>query len=252
MGTTPEHSFIEVFKTSQKIQNRIQENRSGGFETLIITGLDAFLEGDKPGLIHVLSFLYDEDSHLEMPKWERDVFNYRRLVIARFIQKEINSKFKMKELNRKWTNVVDPEVELWRKTLTMLERLHSLGYLTCHHPALAMLGLIKEKALLMFNFLTDDEMEGLRGREDAIDRWQHQNRQIQSRKVNTFSPDRYPHTWQILKAAKIAADDSDQFCTSYFMPVVRARMKVVTQLIRSDGKLRIKGKKIRQGSSINK
>jgi hypothetical protein len=254
METTPESSLIEVFKTGEpsKIQKRIQENHSEGFETLIITDFDAFLEDDKIGLLNVLSFLYDEDFDLEIPKWERDEFNYRRLVITSVIKKEIHSKFKMKELNRKWTKVVDPEVELWRKTLTMLERLHTLGFLPYPHPAIALLGLIKEKALLMCNFsLTEYEIEGINGREDAIAMWKRQNRQIQSLAINPFDAEDYPHTWKILNIAQEVANTSDQFRKSYFTPVVRARMTVVARIDKSQGKLWYKGKIIRQGKSVS-
>ncbi|WP_404789257.1 hypothetical protein [Altericista sp. CCNU0014] len=216
--------------------------------------LAAFQQDDKAGLLDVLRFLYDEDSDWEMPKSERDEFNYRRLVIARFIQKEINSRFKMKELNRKWTKVVDPEVELWRKTLTMLERLHTLGFLPRPHPhpVIALLALIKEKALLMCNFsLTEYEIEGINGKEDAIAMWKRQNRQIQAQEINPFGAEHYPHTWQILNVAQKVAEESNQFCRSYFTPVVRARMTVVARIDDSQGKLRYKGKIIRQGKSVS-
>jgi hypothetical protein len=258
METTPESSFIEVFEaggiSQSEIQKRIQGNRSEGFETIFICDYAAFLQDRKGSLREVLNFLYNEDltdadKFSEMPSYQRSLYDYRRLVIGRFIQVEINSKFKVKTLNRIWKNAVEPEVQLWTKTLTMLERLYTLRFLP-HHPALSFLALIQERALLLSNCLDEDSIEGIEGKKSFIAKMQRQNRQIQGYE-NPFDAEEYPYTSQILKIAQEVAQESDRFKKGQFNPVYRARMTVVTRLNDSNGKMRCKGKVIRQSRSVS-
>jgi hypothetical protein len=254
MEPVTDSCLVEILD-AEATQRQILKNHSEGFETIVIAHFDEFLQNNKTGLIAVLQFLYNEDLDNEdlflgVPSYQRSLYDYRRLVIGRFTQKKINSKFKIKSLNRRWKKVVEPETELWSRTLTMLEGLHTLGYLPYPHPTLTFFALIKERALLLSNFsLNEDLIDSINGKEDFISFLQQQNRQIQAL-TNPFQSEEYPHTWLIVNVAQKVADQLDPFRKNYFTPVVRARMSVIARINESKGKLLYKGKKIRQGQSI--
>lgn len=232
---------------------------NNNWETYAVYPADELFEMPRGGLLDALNFLWCEDDEIEGPHWQMQAYEYRRLVIGKFIKEELNSKFKMEQLNRRWSKEVAPEVTLWQRTLEMLERLHTLGALEplCRaglisypSPPFVLAALIKEKAFLMCNFsLTESTIDGITGKETAIARWQKQNRQIQYME-NPFDPDEHPYTSLVLAIAQKTCNLCDQFKRKYFTPTIRARMTRIARLKDGKGKLSYKGKKIRQGMSV--
>ena len=140
--------------------------------------------------------------------------------------------------------MVKAEAQLWHSVLKLLERINTISYLE-NHPAVVLGQIISESALVLANFRYVAGEDA--GATEFIRQLQTQNRALQGVESNPFMPAESPVTCRILERAMALANANDRFRVEYYLPVVGARMSLVSCLKEQKSRSYNQNKMVRQG-----
>lgn len=172
----------------------------------------------------------------------RIVVGYRQFVAEEFYRRVIDSDFLIEKPGKKLEKTVGAEADLWVATLAMLERI-SILVPFMEHSAIDLYALISERALMV---LVATYSDGVVVAKEYIRNLQSQNRKLQGCE-NPFDRGEVPYTWEIVQRAIALSDTNDCFRRNFYMPVVRARQKLVTRMKEDRVRVFYQGKMQRQG-----
>jgi hypothetical protein len=179
-------------------------------------------------LLYLLKPDLDESPTLATNLVMRRLCTIRHFVAAAFWREHMNSRFLPSlRINKSYEKEIKTEAELWSKILDMLTMMGQTGYLS-HNPNVALLGLIKEQKLALFDYAPSEEI----GATAFLARIANENKQLEdyTNFANPFDPQTSKLTHEIVDIALQMGSEYDNFARRYYMPIIRVRMAKVADL----------------------
>lgn len=207
------------------------ENSITTRKTIFLSPLYACLYEDDASLGHYLQRLLEEkhERWLELSDFEKRCLWYREQAIKSYAKVDFPALQHIKPPGTK--KILEAEVKLWQSILATLRHLKGHGSWKIS-AELTLCEIIQESALVLLPLPFSSETEGKQGVDDCIAFYQKQNVKLRDSDAlheNPFDSIKTPVTKSFIDLCFQWTDNSN-FRTHWYMPIVRARQKLTTEL----------------------